>query len=215
MGSFKMISKSLIAATFALSLQAKSVDQCTEVDVVEIFDTEAYMGRWYEIYRAPNWFESGNCSTANYKLQEDGTIEVMNNEYDFGQESWGGAVGSARRANDPTDVDGHLEVRFSIFSPYGAYNIVDTDYETYSVVYNCGKNLSPFRRTCTENMWVLSRTPEMSEETLNYVNALIESQIPSFYPMENYLTKTLHGDSCSYDEQPEFPDKTFFDLFLE
>jgi len=47
--------------------------------VVAHVDTKKYLGRWYEIARYPHSFEE-NCYavTADYKLQDDGSIQVIN-----------------------------------------------------------------------------------------------------------------------------------------
>ena len=41
-----------------------------------------YLGGWYEMYRFPAVFESGQiCNTANYTLKADGHIKVDNQGY--------------------------------------------------------------------------------------------------------------------------------------
>merc|ERR1712046_55719 len=156
-------------------------------------------------------YESGDCSCANYKLRDDGKLTVMNNEYFFDKEEWGGASGTARHVDNGTD--GHLEVKFNIFSPWGPYNLVETDYETYSLVYGCIK--SNITGKSNEQMWILSRTPELPEETLDHIKSVVQEKIPSMYPIEDYMYNTVQGDDCSYEEQPEFSSTLIRDLFIQ
>ena len=47
--------------------------------VVKDFDTERFLGNWYEIARFDHRFERGMEQTkAAYTLQKDGTIKVLN-----------------------------------------------------------------------------------------------------------------------------------------
>ena len=47
---------------------------------IENLDKTKYLGKWYEIYRLPNWFEDGDCVTvtAEYSLRSDGGVSVLN-----------------------------------------------------------------------------------------------------------------------------------------
>jgi apolipoprotein D and lipocalin family protein len=116
--------------------------------VVPQVDLPRYMGLWYEIASYPTWFQKGcTGSTATYRLEPDGTVDVLNQCRKSGRlES---AHGTAW-APDP-GVPAKLKVRF--FWPFsGDYWIIDLgpEYE-YAVVGH------PSR----EYLWILSRTPTM------------------------------------------------------
>ena len=50
-----------------------------ELQTVKQVDLDRYMGKWYEIVRLPNSFEDGlKCITAEYRLKENGKVEVRN-----------------------------------------------------------------------------------------------------------------------------------------
>ncbi|WP_223196273.1 lipocalin family protein [Diaphorobacter ruginosibacter] len=116
------------------------------------FDIVRYMGHWYEIARLEQRFERGLTSTsADYTLQDDGTVQVVNRGYNPETGSWEEARAVARMAGDPTV--GALKVSF--FRPfYGGYNVVhvDDDYET-AVVVGDG----------TQYFWILARSPDVGE----------------------------------------------------
>ena len=44
-----------------------------------------------------------------------------------------------------------------MFQPWGSYNILTTDYESYSVVYECDNYLFDTQRI--EYLWILTRQP--------------------------------------------------------
>ena len=84
-----MFAKGLITSTIVLATQAKHVSKCWEVPIVENFETSKYMGTWYEQSRDKAFmFEGGDCSTATYRLEDNGKITVRNNEYFFDESRW-------------------------------------------------------------------------------------------------------------------------------
>ena len=52
-------------------------------------------------------------------------------------------------------MSGSCGVKFNFFQPLGNYDVVATDYTSYSIVYSC----TPFLAGafCLEYLWVLSR----------------------------------------------------------
>src|SRR4051794_16333450 len=51
---------------------------------VDHFDANRYLGKWYEIARFDFKFEKNlNNTTAQYSMNENGTIQVLNSGYDY------------------------------------------------------------------------------------------------------------------------------------
>lgn len=127
-----------------------------EQTIVRSFDPAQYLGTWYEIARLDNRFEKGlEQVTANYTLQADGSIKVVNRGFDPQKKDWSEAVGKAKFI-DPANADGSRtgRLKVSFFGPfYGDYNIliVDKPYYNYALV-SSGK----------EYLWILSRTPQLT-----------------------------------------------------
>ena len=64
---------------FLLSCSSNKV----EVRSLSGFESEKYLGKWYEIARIDNRFEKNMINTtAEYSLNPDGTIKVVNKGYD-------------------------------------------------------------------------------------------------------------------------------------
>ena len=135
---------------------------CGNVNVQPDFTLESYLGTWYELYRdIPDWWYNGECVMTRYSLKATDKINVANTVQDrnpdgsFKDRSHPG-VGTATYA-DLNNKDAHLKVRFTWLQPWGTYNVLATDYETYSVVYECDNFL--FDTFNLENLWVLTRQP--------------------------------------------------------
>nr|ABB02413.1 temperature-induced lipocalin [Syntrichia ruralis] len=132
-----------------------------DLNVVQNVDLTRYQGRWYEIASNPTRFQPsrGSNSRATYTLQEDQTVEVLNETWVNNKRSY--ITGKAWKA-DPASPDAKLKVRFMVppFLPVipvtGDYWVMklDADYQWALVGV-------PDRTS----LWVLSRTQEMSEET--------------------------------------------------
>ncbi len=125
-----------------------------DLPTVNKVDLQKYSGQWYEIARFPNRFEKGLiCVTANYKVKENGKIEVINKgrtEKDINRIKT--AIGTAWIPNNT--YPGQLKVRF--FWPFsGNYYIIALDKSYHYVLVG-----DPARKY----LWVLSRTKTMSED---------------------------------------------------
>ena len=144
--------------------------------VVAHVDTEKYLGRWYEIARYPHSFEEGCYAvTADYKLLDDGLIQVINRCREGGLDGeLKEAFGKARVVDSLSNAK--LEVSF--FWPfYGDYWIIDLDENyQYAVVSE------PDR----QYLWILSRTPTMEESLYDQLTAKLKQNGFDL----SFLTKT-------------------------
>lgn len=131
------------------------------VTVVDDFELERYLGRWYEIARLDHSFERGLIRvSAEYSLREDGGIRVVNRGFDPVQERWREAEGRAY----PVGAPGEGRLKVSFFGPfYGAYNILALDRQNYHYALVSG----PSRNY----LWILARQPRLDPTVLE---ALLE-----------------------------------------
>lgn len=155
----------VLALGAVLFFTACSTHPPAGIEPVAGFDAQRYAGQWYEVARLDHSFERGlQQTTANYLLNPDGTIQVINRGYEPSRDRWKEAEGKARFAGESDK--GALKVSF--FGPfYGGYNVValDPDYQWSMVV---GSNRGYF--------WILSRTktlpPGVREQLLAKAQAL-------------------------------------------
>jgi len=130
------------------------------IKTVDSVDINKYIGTWYEIAKIPNSFQD-QCiknTTATYKINNDGDIEVLNKCIDEEGEV-DDAEGIARVVD--TLTNSKLEVSFvSIFGWHifwGDYWILglDKDYK-YAAVGTPSRKYG----------WILSRTPKLKNADL-------------------------------------------------
>jgi apolipoprotein D and lipocalin family protein len=152
-----MKTEKLIISGTVLSLITISIlSSCRSIPkgaiAVKPFEGKKYIGKWYEIARLDFRFERDlNNTTANYSLNDNGTIKVVNRGYNYKTNEWKEAVGKAKFVSS-TDV-GKLKVSF--FGPfYSGYNVIAIDAE-YKYALIAGKNL--------KYLWLLSREKTMPE----------------------------------------------------
>jgi apolipoprotein D and lipocalin family protein len=157
---------SIIFAILALPVAVSNAQEqsAQPLEVVPAVDLKKYAGVWYEIARLPNWFQK-QCAgdvTATYTLLDNGRIKVVNRcRKESGEIDE--AEGEAKLSGDDAP-NTKLKVRFApsilSFLPFvwGDYWIIALapDY-SYAVIGE------PARKY----LWVLSRTPDMNESTLN------------------------------------------------
>lgn len=127
-----------------------------------------YVGTWYEIKRFPVFFEyQMSCVTATYGFVNATRITVRN---------------SGTRSGKATTVEGYAVVKniaepnkLMVYFPFnifgytlaengGAYNIIDTDYNTYSIVYSCNSVLGFMK---LESAWLLSKQRTVSQSVVD------------------------------------------------
>lgn len=119
---------------------------------VEGFDLDRYLGKWYELARIEHSFEKGLQRTqAEYSLNPDGSIQVINRGYDPKRGEWKVSHGKAK----PTIAPDIAALKVSFFGPfYSGYHVVALD-EKYQWAMVVGSSLDYF--------WLLSRTPSLPD----------------------------------------------------
>ena len=169
--------KSRFAAQAAFCLTAAALAGCAgqpryraddapPLQTVEAVDLDRYLGRWYEIARLPNRFET-DCEgvTADYARRDDGLISVVNTcrkGAPDGPEKQ--ATGRARIVD--TQTNAKLEVSF--FGPFwGDYWVIDLaeDYSHAVVSEPEGRYL-----------WILARDPTIDDTLKADLLAAISAQ---------------------------------------
>lgn len=148
------------AATAAPGATPATPTALPPLEPIPRLDLPRYMGRWYELARYPNRFQT-QCTgpaTADYSLLPAGTVQVVN-RCPRGEGRVDEAVGEARRVGPEGMAT--LQVRFApawlSFLPmvWGNYWVVELDADYQLAVVS-----EPQR----EYLWVLSRSPGLAPE---------------------------------------------------
>ena len=145
----------LIAATTLLLTACTGIPD--GIRAIDEFQINQYLGTWYEIARLDHSFERGLSNvTAEYTLKDDGGVKVINKGYSKEKKAWKTAEGKAYFVGDKNT--GHLKVSF--FGPfYGSYIIFKLDKPGYQYAY-----IASYSK---DYLWLLARTPTVSEAILN------------------------------------------------
>jgi apolipoprotein D and lipocalin family protein len=128
-----------------------------DITMVEHFDLNRYLGVWHEIARMDHRFERGLTDvTAEYTLQDDGTIRVLNSGFKSKTGKRSQIIGHAKT----TPTTGLLRVSF-FWRFYSDYRVMmlDDDYQWALVsAGNSGKYL-----------WILSRETTLPNDIMNRI----------------------------------------------
>jgi apolipoprotein D and lipocalin family protein len=150
---------------------------------VQQVDLDRYLGRWYEIAKIPNRFQSQCISdtTATYTHNADGTIAVVNR-----CRTRGGEFVEARAIARVADARSNAKLEVSFFSllgwrpVWGNYWVLalGPDYD-YAVVGEPGRRYG----------WILARTPTLPDAT----RAHIDRQLRELGYQPELFENSLHS----------------------
>ncbi len=149
-----MAQKMKLISILGLVLLAGCVRIPEDVEPVQNFTLERYLGKWYEIARLDHSFERGLTNvTAEYSLLAGGGVRVLNRGYSEEEKRWKQALGKAYFVKGADR--GFLKVSF--FGPfYGSYVVFELDHENYQYALVCGPARS--------YLWILARSPEIPDD---------------------------------------------------
>jgi apolipoprotein D and lipocalin family protein len=128
--------------------------------VVNNFDLDRYLGRWYVIAHKPTFLEKDAfAATETYSKMEDGRIDV---DYRHKQDSLNGRERKIPQIGELADKPnrGHMKIKFPYVPLKFDYLITELaeDYSHVVVTVPSG-----------DYLWIMSRTPTLNEATYNNI----------------------------------------------
>jgi apolipoprotein D and lipocalin family protein len=175
----KQLSNMKKSIMFGLVLMFTSISSAStkELTTVSHVDVQKYMGTWYEIASFPQRFQKGcTASKATYTLRSDGDVDVLN---ECRLNSMDGKLKQARAKAWVVDSTTNSKLKVRFFWPFtGKYWIIDLGEKyDYAVVGH------PNRKY----LWILSRTPKMSDELYNSILTRIQEKGYDLTPLQKTL----------------------------
>lgn len=150
----KTMKRSLLTVTSIFLVACIGVPD--DIEPIDNLNLDQYLGTWYEIARLENKFEKGLSNvTAEYSLNSNGSIKVINRGYNDAQGDWQDITGKACFVDQANIA--HLKVSF--FGPfYSSYIVFELgeEYE-YAFITGVDKNF----------LWLLSRTPDVKQSLID------------------------------------------------
>ena len=121
------------------------------VTPVTPFDVTRYAGKWFEVARLDHSFDRGLTDvSASYRLQPDGSVEVINRGFATDKGEWKQADGKALFTGDAN----RASLKVSFFGPfYGGYHVIALDQQGYRWSMVIGPN--------RDYLWILARERQL------------------------------------------------------
>ncbi|XP_049878078.1 uncharacterized protein LOC126375226 [Pectinophora gossypiella] len=139
--------------------------QCDpNIPVVSNFTADRYLGQWHLVESYWSEFQNGDCIDADYSLGQNGTIVVLNTQ--VVNQTLNTITGTAE-----VIANGKLNVMFPNATAL-EYWIIDTDYDSYSLVYSCVNVTATTQQVWS---WKMSRTRSLSANATTAINAAIRN----------------------------------------
>lgn len=131
------------------------------LQTVPSVDLNRYLGVWHELARYDNWFQGDDCVnvTAEYGLDKDGDVSVLNTCRNPAGEVTETAEGYARVASDSGSARLRVSFFWPIFADYWIVALAD-DYSWVIVS-------EPDR----DYLWILTRSDTTSEADIQMLTA--------------------------------------------
>ena len=188
---------SLISAAAASSTYGESCPD--SFPIMQNFDKNRLVGNWYVAKQ--DFSFSGPCTTAKYTAKSNGDIAIGNRTwvwwFFFSYFNVSG-VGKCPSSEGKCWVDVSFwgnEDSPDITGRAPNYNVVDTDYDNYILIYNCSK---AWHGGKSEAAWLMTREKTPAKSSVNAWAQIFKNKVP-LYNHENFDDVTQGDDDCTYD----------------
>lgn len=165
--------------------------KCAKVPLKEDFDPVKYTGLWFDIESVPNEYQhTKKCVTQNYAWKDNYMNVATRGLTSEDKKVRQGAI--MRVADKPTPNPAHMTVE-AAGVPAAPYQIISTDYRTYSCVYSCLEYFG-FR---AEFFWIFGRNPMLPAEKIRLCHRTFENLGVNYKKM----VPIVQGAPCPYSDK--------------
>ena len=163
----KLIFAALIVSlnNFQVDLQSIKTGGCPYIPSVPNFSLYKFTGQWYDIASIPiPTLNLGKCVQLNCVIDYSNIVRISVNYYD------GKQIQQINNAFTINNASGVYFVQVPMINLKFEFIVVDTDYDTYSVIYACAK-LATLK---IQLIWVLSRQPTLSKDIYSNITSTLK-----------------------------------------
>lgn len=150
--------------------------KCATPQLQEDFDSTRYLGDWYELFRSKTvCFEKGHNIIARYGTDPDHPERMTISNQQTLENGKIDAISGYAKKRSPEGPASDLKVHFK-WPIRGRYMVLETDYDTYTVVFSHRCLLWGLIRK--KYCWILGRKPEVAADDalMDRLFALIQEQ---------------------------------------
>nr|XP_027235668.1 crustacyanin-C1 subunit-like isoform X1 [Penaeus vannamei] len=163
---------------------------CANVTLMEDFDPVKYQGLWFDIASVPNEYQvTKQCISQNYTWTGDEMRVVSRGLAEDGLKVRQGMYMVPEEFEEPFEP-AHMTVNYGRM-PESPYDVISTDYTTYSCVYSCLEYFG-FR---AEFFWLFSRTPWIS----SWARETCQQDLEDMGIDTGKMLEVLQGETCPYN----------------
>lgn len=105
---------------------------CPEYTIIEELQVEYFMGKWYEQYTTVE--EADDCGLLDITIGSSTYMNVSQSYINLENDTKSELHGRVRWPQPPY---GHLQLKFGKYQSWVNYDILETDYSNYAVMYSC------------------------------------------------------------------------------
>jgi len=179
--------------------------KCAPVPVIDDFDPTKYVGEWYEMVRYPVPFQNkqDKCVKVTYGPRDETSITVNNTSIEPERDSdkwylsW--VLGQAEQVR-PLAHPNQLYVSFNFNAARASraprrsnYDVMDTDYETYTIIMSCVELPAI---GSVEYGWILARDQKFRETEMF---AKVHQKAIDEFGFKTEKTIQAQQTNCTYD----------------
>jgi len=177
----------IVMMVLAFMLGVADAQRCPTVSLMPKFETNKYMGVWYEIQSQPSIFQNiKKCLKTNYRRTGKNTVVIASQ----GKTAYDRPASSMYSMTITQDNPARMITTDFIAGYEPPYEVIDTDYKTYSCVHTC-LNVGIFG--INDYVFIFSRTRTLSQDKINHCRRLF-----SKYDQVNLSTlKNTEQTNCA------------------
>nr|XP_034833689.1 apolipoprotein D-like [Maniola hyperantus] len=182
-----MLRLSVLLLVATASAQIPSLGWCPDYQPMANFNVNRFLGTWYEAERFFTVSELGSrCVTTKYESTPEGRI-LVNNEITNAltglKRVMGGSLQMIGR-----EGEGRLIIKYSTLpnSYDNEYSILDTDYESYAVMWSCS-GIGPVH---IQNAWILTRDRLAPPMVMQFAYGVLDR----YHISRTFFVKTNQAD---------------------
>ncbi|XP_023019744.2 apolipoprotein D isoform X1 [Leptinotarsa decemlineata] len=163
--------------------------ECPKVEVMKNFNTEKFLGKWYEQEKYPIFLEmEGKCTTYQYTTNANSTIKVAMHQVSTITKKPNNFEGDIKLDNKTGEAKLIMGIpSMNIDVPYW---VLDTDYKEYAVVWSCIQEGKFSVRFC----WILTRKNTSRKEIMERAYDVLKKQNISRRPIEKTSQKNCKAN---------------------